>query len=160
MKRLSDLPLEVKCLATAALIFGGIAVLSGLTYLVAAHSGAGGYMIGVSDIAALYTGPGTSMTTLFSLAHIHLLGLFSVFSIVGFIFIHSRLSAGWKIFWSVLPYVAFLVDVSGWFLTKLFAFAFVYFVIIGGTVFCGAVAVMILVSLYELWLVPAASTAK
>jgi hypothetical protein len=155
MKRLPEFPLEMKALSTMALIFGGIAVLMGLSYIVAAHSGAGGpYHVTVSDIAALYTGPGASMATIISLAHIHLLGLFSFFSIIGFIFIHSTLSAGLKSIIVVLPFVAFLVDVSGWFLTKLFAPGFVYLVLLGGAAFSLTIAAMILISLYELWIAP------
>lgn len=155
MKRLPDLPFELKMFVTAALIFGGLAVLMGLSYITASHQGANGtYSIGVAEIGALYTGPGTSMATIISIAHIHLLGLFSVFSIIGFIFIHSTLSAGWKAFLSVLPYVAFLVDVSGWFLTKMVAEGFVYFVIVGGATFSLALAAMIVISLYELWIGP------
>jgi hypothetical protein len=152
MKRLPDLPLELKVLATATLIFAGLSVLMGFAYIVASHQGAGNsYWIGPSDIAALYTGPGVSMATLISLAHIHLLGLLPVFAIIGFIFVHSTLGRGWKIFWSVLPYAAFLIDVSGWFLTKLATPEFVYLVISGGATFILSLAVMILISLYQIW---------
>jgi len=155
MKRLPELPTEVKALATAALTFGGLAVLMGLTYIVAAHSGSdGSYNVSVSDIAALYTGPGASMATIISLAHIHLLGLFSVFSVIGFIFVHSTLSSGVKSVLVVTPFLAFFVDVSGWFLTKLLAPGFVYLVILGGATFSLAIATMILISLYELWIAP------
>jgi hypothetical protein len=157
MKQLPDLPLEMKALATATLIYGGIAVVVGLTYIVASHQGVGGYTISVSDIAALYTGPGISMATIISLAHIHLLGLFAVFTIIGFVFVHSTVSPIWKIFWSVLPYVAFLVDVSGWFLTKLAGPGYVYLVILGGAGFSMALAAMILMSLFDMWIAPVGS---
>lgn len=161
MKRLPEMPLELKAFITAILIFAGLAVLMGLTYIVASHQGVNGsYSVQVSDIAALYTGPGTSLATIVSLAHIHLLGLLSVFSIVGFIFIHSTLSSLWKSFWSVLPFVAFLVDVSGWFLTKWEGAGFVWLVIIGGAVFSLALCVMILVSLYEVWIGPLGAKSK
>ena len=155
MKPLAELPVEMKALATAALVFAGIGVLTGLTYIDISHRGIGeGLLIGPADIAATYYGPGVSIETLISLAHIHILGLVSVFSIVGFIFVHSSLSAGWKAFWSVLPFAAFLTDVSGWFLTKANP-QFVYLVIVAGGLFMFAIAVMILFSLYEIWLVPA-----
>ena len=155
MKRLPDLPLELKVFVTAALIFAGLAVLMGLSYITASHQGVdGSYSISVAAIGALYTGPGTSMATIISIAHIHLLGLFSVFSIIGFIFVHSTLSAGWKAFLSVLPFAAFLVDVSGWFLTKMVGGGFVYLVILGGATFSLALTAMILMSLYELWIGP------
>jgi hypothetical protein len=152
MTRLPQLPLELKALASATLIFAGLAILMGFAYIVGAHQGTGeGYSIGVSDIAALYTGPGANMVTLISLAHIHLLGLLPVFALIGFVFVHSTLPVGWKIFWSVLPFVAFLIDISSWFLTKLVALEFVYVVIASGATFISALGFMILVSLYQLW---------
>ena len=152
MKRLPDLPLELKMLATATLIFAGLSVLMGFVYIVASHQGSGAsYWIATSDIAALYTGPGVSMATLISLAHIHLLGLLPIFALIGFIFVHSTLGRGWKIFWSMLPFVAFLFDVSGWFLTKTVAVGFVYLVICGGATFITSLAIMILISLYQIW---------
>jgi hypothetical protein len=154
MTRLPQLPPELKALTTATLVFAGLAVLMGFAYIVAAHQGdSESYWIKVSDIAALYTGPGVNMTTLISLAHIHLLGLLPIFAIVGFIFVHSTLSVTTKIFWSTLPYVAFLVDISSWFLTKMVSVSFVYLVIGAGATFILSLAVMILVSLYQIWFV-------
>jgi hypothetical protein len=155
MNRLPELPLEMKGFLTATLIFAGLAIVMALWYIVASHHGSGDTnAIGASEIAALYTGPGVSLSTLISLAHIHLLGLLAVFTIVGFIFLHSTLSAGWKLFWSVLPYAAFLVDLLGWFLTKIAGEQFVWLVIIGGAVFCSSLGVMILTSLYQIWITP------
>jgi hypothetical protein len=143
----------MKVLSTATLLFAGLAVLMGLWYVDVSHRSATGSWIGPADIAATYYGPGVSVVTLIALAHIHMLGLLTVFWVVGFIFVHSSFVPGWKIFWSVLPFVAFLIDVSGWFLTKQ-GFGFVYLVIVGGGLFSLSVAVMILLSLYEMWLVP------
>jgi len=155
MTRLPELPLEIKGFLTASLIFAGLAILMALWYIIASHHGIGDTSaIGASDIAALYTGPGVSLSTLISLAHIHLLGLLAVFTIVGFIFLHSTVSAGWKLFWSVLPYVSFLVDLLGWFLTRIWGEGFVWMVIIGGAMFCFALGVMILTSLYQIWITP------
>ncbi len=67
--------------------------------------------------------------------------------------IMNSFASGWKTFWSVLPFVAFLVDVSGWFLTKLTP-GFVYVVILRGGFFILALAVMILPSPYDIWLTP------
>lgn len=143
--------MELKALTTATLLFVGLAVLMALIYLDASHQDLGSMWIGPANIAATYYGPGVSYTTLVSLAHIHMLGLASVFFIIGFIFVHSSLSAAWKAFWCVLPYVAFLIDVSGWFLTKNNP-AFVYVVIGGGGLFVLSLVVMILYSLYDIWL--------
>lgn len=121
-----------------------------LAYLDASHRDLGSIWIGPADIAATYYGPGVSYTTLLSLAHIHILGLMTVFAVIGFIFVHCSLAPGWKILWSVLPFAAFLVDVSGWFLTKIDP-EFVFVVIGGGGLFVLSLAVMILYSLYEMW---------
>lgn len=155
LSRLPDWPLEFKVFASIALIFAGMAVLAGFAYVVFSHQGAkNSYWIGPDEIAALYTGPGVNLTTLISLAHIHLLGLFSVFTVVGFIYLHSTLSVASRLFWSALPYVAFLVDVAAWFLTKELGFGFVYLVIGGGFLFILALGVMVLVSLFQLWFLP------
>lgn len=155
MRPLSELPVEMKAFTSATLLFTGLAVLMGLFYLDASHRGIGGSIwITPRDIAATYYGPGVSVVTLISLAHIHMLGLVTVFWIIGFIFLHSSFSAGWKAFWATLPFAAFVVDVSGWFLTKQ-APGFVYVVIAGGGLFVVALVVMILLSLYDMWLVPA-----
>lgn len=152
MKQLPDLPLEQKALATATLIFAGISVLMGFAYIVASHQGSeSSYWINTADIAAFYTGPGVGTETLISLAHVHLLGLLSVFAIIGFIFVHSTLPAGWRAFLAVLPFAAFLIDVSGWFLTNFAGAAFVYLVIAGGATFIMALGAMILISLYDIW---------
>ncbi|MDE2135692.1 MAG: hypothetical protein KGJ49_13980 [Alphaproteobacteria bacterium] len=161
MKRLPDLPIELKALASAALIYVGFSVLMGFTYIVTSHRGLGGsYRIGPSDIAALYTGPGVSTVTLISIAHVHLLGLFAIFSIVGYIFVHSTLSTGWKVFWSMLPFVAFPIDVTSWFLTKFVAYDFVYLVIAAGATFILSLAAMIFMSFFDLWIAPIGVRAK
>jgi len=152
MQRLPDLPLELKLLATAVLAFAGLSLLMGFTYILAAHQGEeAGYGIHISEIAALYTGPGASTTTLISLAHIHLLGLLPLFSIVGFVFVHASLPKIWRIVLPLVPFVAFLADVSSWFLTKFVAFGFVYLVIGGGATFISALGLMIVLSLVNIW---------
>jgi len=153
MTRLPDLPLELKIFATAILTFIGLAVLMGFTYIVAAHHATDqSYGIHAAEIAALYTGPGVSPVTLISLAHIHLLGLFPVFSIVGFIFVHSSLPKGWRIVLPIVPFIVFPCDVTSWFLTKYVGFGFVYVTIGAGATFICTLGLMILSSLYDLWL--------
>lgn len=152
MRPLPDLPLELKLLASAALAFAGISLLMGFAYILVAHQGVeSGYGIHVAEIAALYTGPGASTATLISLAHIHLLGLFALFSIVGFVFVHSTLGRVWRVVLPLLPFLAFLIDVTSWFLTKFVAYGFVYLVIGGGATFIMALGLMIVLSLINIW---------
>lgn len=153
MKTLPEQSLDLKALNTAALLFAGVAILVALTYIDVSHMGTSGYIITPKDIAETYYGPGLSINSLVGLAHIHMLGLFPLFWVIGYIFIHSTLTLKWRIFWSILPYVAFFIDVTGWFLTHYYE-PFVYQVIIGGGVFVTSLAVMIVVSLYQLWITP------
>ena len=159
MKPLAQLPVEMKALLTATLLFLGCAILMALAYLDFSHIGSSGSpLLSVSDIAATYYGPGVGYVTLMSLAHIHMMSLSVVFFMVGYIFVHSSFPTRWKVLLAVLPYVAFLVDVSGWFLTKLNV-GWVYLVLFGGGGFVLGLGAMMLLSLYEMWLTPAASRA-
>lgn len=153
MKPLPEQPIEVKALNTAAMLFAAIGLLVALAYIDVSHVESSGYLITPRDIADAYYGPGMSINTLIGLAHIHMFGLLSVFWVIGYIFVHSTISRGWRVFWSVLPYIAFLTDVAGWFLTHYFEY-FVYEVIAGGTLFVLSLTVMILVSLYQMWVTP------
>ena len=154
MKPLTQLPVEMKALLTATLVFLGLAILMALSYLDFSHIGSSGSpLLSVKDIAATYYGPGVGYVTLMSLAHIHMMALSVVFFMVGFIFVHSSFPVRWKISLSVLPYIAFLVDVSGWFLTKMNV-GWVYLVLVGGGAFVMGLGAMILLSLYEMWLGP------
>jgi hypothetical protein len=151
MKNLPDLPLETKLLASATLVYAGLSLLMGFGYVLQAHQGTEGYGIHASEIAALYTGPGAGVTTLISLAHIHLLGLLPVFAIVGFVFVFSTLPKIWKIVLPLVPFVAFFIDVASWFLTKFVAYDFVYLVIGGGAIFISTLGLMIVLSLFDIW---------
>lgn len=154
MKPLPEQPLELKALNTAALVFVGIGILMALTYVDVSHIETTGPMITPHDIAKAYYGPGMSVDTLIGLAHIHMMGLFPVFWVIGYIFVHSDISVRWRVFWCVLPFMAFLIDVAGWFLTHTVGVTFVYETIIGGGVFIGSLSIMVLISLYQLWIVP------
>ena len=151
---LSDLTVEMKALLTATLIFLGIGILIALAYLDFSHIGSNGSpLLSVHDIAATYYGPGVGYVTLLSLAHIHMMGLSVVFFVVGYIFVHSSYPPRWKATLAVLPFAAFVVDVSGWFLTKL-DYGWVYLVILGGGTFVLSVTVMMLLSLWDIWVRP------
>ena len=154
VKPLSDLTVEMKALLTATLIFLGIGILIALAYLDFSHIGSNGSpLLSVHDIAATYYGPGVGYVTLLSLAHIHMMGLSVVFFIVGYIFVHSSYPPRWKATLAVLPFAAFVVDVSGWFLTKL-DYGWVYLVILGGGTFVLSVTAMMLLSLWDIWVRP------
>ncbi|MBN6742914.1 hypothetical protein JKG47_20960 [Acidithiobacillus sp. MC6.1] len=125
-----------------------------LIYLDVSHIGQhGSPILTIHDIAATYYGPGVGFATLVSLAHIHMMGLVTVFFMVGYIFVHSSFSARWKATLAVLPFCGFSVDVSGWFLTELDQ-GWVYLVLLGGGTFVLSLTVMIVLSLYDIWVKP------
>ena len=124
-----------------------------LSYIDVSHMESTGLIITPKDIAKAYYGPGMSINSLIGLAHIHMMGLLPVFWVIGYIFVHSDISIKWRVFWCILPFIAFPVDVLGWFLTHLYE-PFVYETIIGGMFFVLSLSVMILVSLYQIWIVP------
>ncbi|HYW93108.1 MAG TPA: hypothetical protein VFA95_11740 [Gammaproteobacteria bacterium] len=153
MNRLPNLRPEFKALNTATLLFAGLGILMALSYMVVSHMGTTGLLITPHDIADGYYGPGMSTNTLIGMAHIHMMGLLPVFWLIGFIFVHSTISLRWRIFWCVLPFIAFPVDVAGWFLTHHY-YGFVYETIVAGGAFVLSVTVMMVVSLYQMWITP------
>jgi hypothetical protein len=154
VKPLSELNMEMKALVTATLLFLGLAVLVALTYLEFVHIGSNGSpLLTIHDFAVTYYGPGVGYVTLLALAHIHMMGLVPVFFMIGYIFVHSSFSPRWKATLAVLPFCAFAVDVSGWFLTTL-NYDCVYVVLFGGAIFVLSLAAMILLSLYDVWVTP------
>lgn len=142
----------MKAFTSATLLFASFAILVGLIYIVVSHRGATGSLwITPANIAATYYGTGATVATLIDLAHIHMFGLLTVFWVIGFIFNHSSFAPALKLILSPLPFAAFLLDIGGWFLTKLSP-GFVYVVITGGGLFVGAISLMIVLSLYDMWL--------
>lgn len=157
MNSLPTLSPEYKALNTAALLFLGVGLLFALSYLDVSHLGSkavANIFTTPDEIAKAYYGPGMSIDTLLGLAHIHILGMFSMFWVIGFIFAHSTIALKWRIFWIVLPFAGFMIDVAGWFLTKLVMESFVYEVIIGGALMMTSMGIMILISLYQMWITP------
>jgi len=154
VKPLSELTVEMKALCTATLLFLALAMLTALTYLDFSHIGSNGSpLLTIHDIAATYYGSGVGYVTLLSLAHIHMMGLSTVFFVVGFIFVHSSVSPRWKATLAVMPFCAFSVDVAGWFLTKVDR-GWVYLVLFGGGAFVLSIVAMIFMSLYDIWKKP------
>ncbi len=84
---------------------------------------------------------------------IHLSTLGVIFALAGWIFSRTQARQGIKIFFIAVPFVAFLLDFAGWFLTKSNPH-FVWLVLIGGVFSCPVVLLGMAISLYQLWLLP------
>ncbi len=97
---------------------------------------------------------GASFPSLARVSHIHLFGIAFIFMFVGLIFslttgVRSRL----KTVVIVMPYVFLLTDITSWWLTKLNP-NFALLVIIGGGGMAMAFLFMLVVSMFEMWILP------
>ncbi len=94
---------------------------------------------------------GAAIATLVRVSHIHLFGLTFIFFLVGLMFSHAYVRPVWfKCTVVALPFVAIMVDVSSWYIIKLFH-PFVYVEIAAGGVLAACFGFMWLVTLYQIW---------
>jgi hypothetical protein len=94
---------------------------------------------------------GMSIATLVRVSHIHLFGITFIFFIMGMIFSHSYLRPVWlKSAIVVLPFLAIIIDIGSWYLTKINT-AFAWAVIIGGALMGLSFAIQWIVSMYQMW---------
>ncbi len=94
---------------------------------------------------------GASIATLVRVSHIHLFGLTFIFFIVGLAFTHAYVRPIWlKCAIIALPFLANAIDVSSWYLIKLFH-PFAWVEIGAGMVMAACFAAMWLISLYQMW---------
>lgn len=94
---------------------------------------------------------GADLYTLVRVSHIHLFGLTFIFFILGFIFSHAYLRPIWlKMAIIALPFLGVIMDVLGWYVTKVFT-PFAWVVLIAGVINGLSFAVMWTVSMYQMW---------
>jgi hypothetical protein len=114
----------------------------------------------LKKMTAVDTGP--TVATLVRVSHIHLFGLTFIFFIVGLMFSHAYVRPVWlKCLIVAAPFAAIIVDVSSWYIIRLFhPFAFVE--ILAGMTMAACFAFMWLVTMYQLWFSnpPAAVTVR
>ena len=103
----------------------------------------------VKELAHLDTG--VSINTLVRVSHIHLMGLTFVFGFMGIIFSHAYMKRRYlKTVIIVIPFLAILMDIASWWLTKVSS-GFAYVVMIGGALMALSFAVQWVVSMYQMW---------
>lgn len=103
---------------------------------------------------------GAAIATLVRVSHIHLFGLTFIFFLVGLMFSHAYVRPVWfKCAVVALPFVGVGVDVSSWYLIKIFH-PFVYLEILAGATLAGCFVFMVLTSLYQMWLMSAPSAVQ
>lgn len=104
---------------------------------------------------------GTDISTLVRVSHVHMFGLTFIFFLLGIIFCHAEVQPEWiKSAVVGLPFAAMALDVSSWYLTKLFH-PFALMTIAAGGIMGLCFAFMWIVSIYQMWFAgTAAATAK
>jgi len=103
--------------------------------------------IGVSEVA--HSG-GESLPALIRVSHIHLFGIAFILYFIGRIFLLCDMNIYVKRVAVVIPFVAMLLDVMSWFVTKWFA-GFAYVVVFSGALMGISMGMQILLSLYQMW---------
>lgn len=104
---------------------------------------------GVMKVAQVDTG--TSIATLVKLSHIHLFGIGLLLLSVGMIFRYVELPTLLKNSITVAPFIAVFVDIFAWYLTK-WDPVYAYTVVGAGALLGLALAVQILVPLWQMWI--------
>jgi hypothetical protein len=94
---------------------------------------------------------GTAIATLIRVSHIHLFGVAFIFFFVGLMFTHAYVRPVWfKCTVVALPFAGIMVDVSSWYLIKVFH-PFVYVEIAAGGLMAMSFGIMLLVTMYQMW---------
>jgi len=95
---------------------------------------------------------GAKISTLVRVSHIHMFGVPFIFFIVGLIFTHAYVRPVWfKCAVVVLPFVGIMIDVSSWYIIKVYH-PFAWIEILAGAMMASCFAFMWLVALYQMWL--------
>jgi hypothetical protein len=103
----------------------------------------------ISKAAELDTG--MDIFTLVRVSHIHLFGITFIFFIVSSIFCHAYMRLIWLKYTIVLtPFVAILLDIGSWYLTKIYT-PFAHLVLISGGFMGVSFAFQWVVSIYQMW---------
>ena len=93
---------------------------------------------------------GASIQSLVRVSHIHLFGIAFILFFVGRIFILCEMAPIIKRVMVVIPFIAILLDILSWYLTKIIpGFAFV--VVLSGGLMGLSLCGQILVSIYQMW---------
>lgn len=122
---------------------------------VACHDGANPHIADLSDydavseVAELDTG--MDLFTLVRVSHIHMFGITFIFFISGLIFSYAKMRNLWlKSAIIALPFIAIIMDVTSWYLTKIYP-GFSWVVFISGGVMGMSFAAQWTISMYQLW---------
>ncbi|MCY0872619.1 MAG: hypothetical protein OWQ56_07975 [Acidithiobacillus caldus] len=102
----------------------------------------------VKKVAQVDTGMSLTSMLLNGMVHLTMLGV--IFWIAGWILSKARFPTLPKLILIILPFIAMLVDFSGWFLTHQNP-AFVWLVLVGGALSCPIALLEMFLSLVQMW---------
>jgi hypothetical protein len=100
------------------------------------------------------TDTGISLLHLARVSHIHIFGIVIIFLLTGAIFSLSLTPIWFRVSVVVAPYLATVLDIGSWWATKYRNPVFAYIVIISGALMGLALACQIVISLWDMWIVP------
>ncbi|MCF6209029.1 MAG: hypothetical protein L3J61_06590 [Ghiorsea sp.] len=104
-----------------------------------------------SDVMALTEmDTGASIPTLVRVSHIHLFGIAFILFFVGRIFLLCEMPVLWKRIAVVIPFVAIIIDIMAWYITKVVP-GFAYVVVFAGGLMGLSLWLQILLSGYQMW---------
>ncbi len=108
-------------------------------------------LVTYNDVEAVTkTDTGMSYTTMFMTGMVHLTMLGVIFWMAAYLFVRTRVNNQIKAIAVITPFLAMLLDFSGWFLTKVNP-NFAWFVLIGGGLSCPIAALEMIVSFFDMW---------
>ena len=110
----------------------------------------------VRKVAAADTGP--SVGQLARVSHVHLFGISIIFLLTGSIFALSDIAPWLRAVVIAVPFLAIWADIGSWWITKYEPF-FAIIVVVGGAFMGLALAVQVVVSLWQMWFSREPSTA-
>ncbi len=93
---------------------------------------------------------GATLPTLVRVSHIHLFGIAFILFFIGKIFLLCDMNIYVKRVAVVIPFVAMLLDVISWFITKTTP-SFAYVVVYSGALMGISMGLQILLSIYQMW---------
>ncbi|OIQ84009.1 hypothetical protein GALL_341840 [mine drainage metagenome] len=103
----------------------------------------------VKKVAAVNTGMSYSSMLMGGMVHLTMLGV--IFWIAGWIFLQTRVNNQIKAISVITPFMAMLLDYSGWFLTHMNP-DFAWMVLVGGALSCPIAMLEMGVSLIDMWI--------
>ena len=104
-----------------------------------------------STVSEVAHAGGATIPLLIRVSHIHLFGIAFILFFIGKIFLLCEINVYVKRIMVIIPFLAMLLDVASWFVTK-YVESFAYVVIFSGALMGLSMGMQILLSIYQMWI--------